>query len=549
MDPREELMALRRMAELEAKASGQMDVPSEIPRARKPPSTLDVATSAPYKAIAGMADVFLTAPQNVANLAKMGFGTAATALGRPELAPEVTAPEQPVAKLLQRAGLIKPTEGMTTGQRMLDVALQGATGGALSPARTGLEMAGSALKGGISGLTGQAVTEATGSPVAGVAASMLTPSALTAAAQAKQKAMSAAEMRNQVRDETIRKAQAEGYLVTPGSMTPSAQNVLLERIAGKTKTQQIAAVENQVVTDKLARRAVGLPEDTPLTSEAMQAIRAQEFNKGYAPIAAVGNIPTDTSFLKNLNDLESKYVGASKSFPGAIPAPVKTVIDNYKVGQFDAADALEASRTLREQAKGSFRSGDNALGKTQAGVAKALEDQIERHLTNAGQPAQEILNQFRDSRRRMAVSHSVEDAIIEGGGSVNARKLAADLQAGKYLSGDLKTIASFANVARPVTPVPGTMGTPAAESLFGYGLGGVGAGIGALTGGPVGMGVGGVAPLVASTAARNYLLSSMGQRRALPTYDRASINMLATQPTNNALLSTMMGIPVATQPR
>ena len=151
--------------------------PSEIPAARKPPSTLDVATSAPYKSIAGMADVFLTAPQNVANLAKMGFGAAATALGKPELAPEVTAPSALVAGLFQRAGLIKPTEGMTTGQRLLDVALQSATGGAISPARTGLEMAGSALKGGIAGLTGQTVTETTGSPLAGIAASMATPSA------------------------------------------------------------------------------------------------------------------------------------------------------------------------------------------------------------------------------------------------------------------------------------------------------------------------------------------------------------------------------------
>ena len=521
--------------------------PSEIPAARKPPSTLDVATSAPYKSIAGMADVFLTAPQNVANLAKMGFGAAATALGKPELAPEVTAPSALVAGLFQRAGLIKPTEGMTTGQRLLDVALQSATGGAISPARTGLEMAGSALKGGIAGLTGQTVTETTGSPLAGIAASMATPSALTMAAQAKQKAMSAAQLRNQVRDETIRKAQTEGYLVTPGSITPSAQNVLLERLAGKTRTQQLAAVENQVVTDKLARRAAGLPEDTPLTSEAMQAIRKEEFAKGYAPIGAIGIVPVDKSFANKLNDIESKYSGAGKSFPGAIPQPVKNLVDGFKVNQFDSADALEASRALREQAKGSFRTGENALGKAQSDVAKALEDQIERHLTNAGQPAQQILDQFRESRRRMAVSHSIEDAIVEGGGAVNARKLAADLQSGKYLSGDLKTIAAFANVARPVTPVPGTMGTPGSQNFLGYGAGGIAAGLGALAGGPLTAAIGAVAPATTSAAARNYLLSKMGQSRALPTYERPMINMLSTQPSNNLFMSTMTGLPVANQ--
>ena len=110
--------------------------PTEIPVARQPPSTLDVTTSAPYKALAGVADLFINTPQNVANLAKMAYGTAVTAAGYPSMAPEVTAPRQPVSEAFQRMGLIKPTEGMTTGQRILDVGLQAATGGAISPAAT-----------------------------------------------------------------------------------------------------------------------------------------------------------------------------------------------------------------------------------------------------------------------------------------------------------------------------------------------------------------------------------------------------------------------------
>ena len=127
---------------------------AELPSARKPPPTLEVVTSAPYKSVAGAADMFLTAPQNVINLAKMGFGTAATAAGYPELAPEVTAPRQPVAETFRRMGLIKPTENMTTGQRLLDVGLQAATGGAISPASSLRELGGSAIKGGLAGLAG-----------------------------------------------------------------------------------------------------------------------------------------------------------------------------------------------------------------------------------------------------------------------------------------------------------------------------------------------------------------------------------------------------------
>ena len=74
------------------------ELSSGIPTGRKEtPSWASVVGSAPYKAIAGTADVLLNAPQNIANLAKMGYGTAVTAMGRPDLAPEVTAPSQPVA--------------------------------------------------------------------------------------------------------------------------------------------------------------------------------------------------------------------------------------------------------------------------------------------------------------------------------------------------------------------------------------------------------------------------------------------------------------------
>ena len=527
------------------------EAPSGIPGPRAAPSTLDVATSAPYKAIAGAADLFLTAPQNVANLAKMAYGTAVTAAGYPALAPEVTAPRQPVTEVFTRAGLIKPTEGMTMGQRMLDVGLQAATGSAISPATSLREMGSSALKGLAAGTTGQATTEVTGSPVAGMAVSMATPAAMVSASQAKQARLQLQQQQNAVRDLTVRQGQAEGYVVTPGSITPSAQNVLIERLAGKTRTQQEAASQNQQVTDRLARRAVSIGENDPLTRANMQQIRKDEYQRGYEPLNRAGVMQTDQQFNDALNKVLAAYTGPGQSFPGAIPKPVQDLVSNYRVGQFNSADAVSATRTLREQANANIRAGgDNAaVGLAQRAISSALEDQIERSLQAAGNAnAQAMLDQFRASRQRMAISHAVEDAIMEGGGSVNARQLANDLQTrNRYFSGDLDLIARFANIARPVMVPPGTMGTPGAGSVLGAGLGsGAGAGTAALMGlGPAGTSVGALigaaAPSAVSYAARQYLLSPMGQQRALPTYDR-----YATQPLNNALLSTFMGIPTYT---
>lgn len=528
-----------------------LETSAGVPGPRQPPSTLAVATSAPYKAIAGAADLFLTAPQNVANLAKMAYGTAVTAAGYPALAPEVTAPRQPVTEAFTRAGLIKPTENMTMGQRMLDVGLQAATGGAISPAASLREVGTSALKGLAAGTAGQATTEATGSPVAGLAVSMATPAAMVSAAQAKQARLQAQQQQNAVRDLTIRQGQAEGYVVTPGSITPSAQNVLIERLAGKTRTQQEAASQNQQVTDRLARRAVGLGENDTLTRASMQQIRRDEYQRGYEPLNRAGAMQTDQQFNQALDNVLAAYTGPGRSFPGAIPQPVQDLVTNYRVGQFNSADAVSATRTLREQANANIRAGgDNAaVGLAQRAVSNALEDQIERSLQAAGNAnSQAMLDQFRASRQRMAISHAVEDAIMEGGGSVNARQLANDLQTrNRYFSGDLDLIARFANIARPVMVPPGTMGTPGAGSVLGAGLG---SGAGAGTAGLMGLGPGGIstaamlgaaAPSVVSAGARRYLLSPMGQERALPTYDR-----YANQPMNNALLSTFMGIPTYT---
>jgi hypothetical protein len=544
MDPLEELMALRRLAELEDMAAGKAAPPEA--KTVKSASTLDVATSAPYKALAGTADMFLNAPQNIINLAKMGYGVAGAELGGAkflgsQFAPEITPPPNFATSALTRLGLIRGTPNMTPEQRVLDVGLQSATGALLNPARSLSELGSTAVKNLLGGTAGQTVSETTGSPMLGLATAMATPGAMTAAAQQRQLALQAQQQANAVRDATIRSAQQVGFVATPGSVTPSGQNVLLERLAGKTRLEQLASSRNQSTADRLARQAVGVPENTPLTSEAMQAVRAQEFTKGYAPVSQLGPIQTDATFQTALTNLSNKFTGQSRSFPNAAPDKIKTELTNYQVPNFDSGDALEASRTLRQQAAANFRVGENALAKTQIGISKALEDQIERSLVAAGNPnAQAMLDQFRASRQRMAISHSIEDAVREGSGSIDAKKFARDIQSGKYLSGELKTIGEFANIAPKVNQPVGSMGTPGAGSVLGRtGTGVVAGGLGLLTGGPLTGLVAAAAPEATSALARQYLLSKFGQSRALPSYNAP--DFLAQDIVNPKLRQALMG--------
>jgi hypothetical protein len=347
---------------------------------------------------------------------------------------------------------------------------------------------------------------------------------------------------NAVRDATLLAGQREGYVATPGSVTPTSKNVLAERIAGKTNLEQLASVQNQMVTDQLARRAAGIADTAPLTTENMQQIRKAEYDKGYAPVKKIGLVKTDDAFLTDLINVESKYTGAAGSFPEAIPEQVTAMVKNFTKDKFDAGDAVDVTRKLREQAKADFKRGDNDLGMARVAVSNALENQIERSLTAAKRPdAAAMLEQFRLSRQRMAVTHTIEDAIKEGGGSIIAAKLARDIQSGKYVSGDIKTIAEFANVFPRVTQTTSQIGTPGAGTMMGRSLsGGAGAGLGFAMGGPTGAGIGGaigaVAPEMVSAGMRNYLLSPTGQRNLIPNYSPLASRLTSDQAARNALL-------------
>jgi hypothetical protein len=165
------------------------------------------------------------------------------------------------------------------------------------------------------------------------------------------------------------------------------------------------------------------------------------------------------------------------------------------------------------------------------------------HLAGTGGmvAAAAILEQFRLSRQRMAITHTIEDAIKEGGGSVMASKLARDIQSGKYVSGDIKTIAEFSNVFPRVSQPPSQIGTPGSGTMMGRSLsGGAGAALGFGMGGPTGAGVGGaigaLAPEMVSAGMRNYLLSPTGQRNLVPNYSPLASRLTSDQAARNALL-------------
>ena len=126
-----------------------------------PPSWRDVVRSAPVKAFAGAADTALNAMLGPGRMTNMMLSRNAP--------PEIT----PYTAFGRQTGAIADTRNMTPGQKIADVGLQAATGSLFGPL-TGLRAAGSnMLAAGAGAAGGEIVSQATGSPTAGLITSLL----------------------------------------------------------------------------------------------------------------------------------------------------------------------------------------------------------------------------------------------------------------------------------------------------------------------------------------------------------------------------------------
>lgn len=281
---------------------------------------------------------------------------------------------------------------------------------------------------------------------------------------------------------TIREAVDAGYVIPPGQVNPSFKNRVLESVGGKIATQQMAANKNQTVTDALARKAAGLADDAPITPQTLQAAR-DIIKKPYQEIAGLG-------LQKELDDLDEVRAGARAAWNEYKTQKTRSALNDYK--------ALSSQ-------------------------AKQLEQGIDSALVKAKRP--DLMKQFRDARAALAKNHDVEEALIEGGGTIDARSIARLAQKGAPLTGDLRTIGNFANNFPKITQPDKMVGTPDAHNmkyLASLLLGG---------GGGAAMGPGGIAagalPFVTGPAARSAMFSKGAQQSLIPSYDLTPAQKLA----------------------
>jgi hypothetical protein len=363
----------------------------------------------------------------------------------------------------------------------------------------------------------------------------------------RQQAVGQQQAQNAVRDQTVRDALQAGYRLPPSSANPNTGVVgnLIEGLSGKVKTIQRAAQQNQEVTNTLARRALGLPQDAPLTEETFRTLRNDAFQMGYEPIRRAGRITADQQFNAEIAAMTAPINRLSQDFPGAartLQNSIEEIVDDLGRGAWDADNMIFAIREYRNAASPLLRSqnpADVARGHASRQAATMLEDLIERNLQARGQTG--MIDQFRTARQIMARSHDVENAVNPGSGNVRARTLGNRLDQGRPLTGELETIArterAFGGNQMSGHPLQEqtTSATPWSllDLLFGAG-------------------VSNVDPRVAGLAlgrplARELILSQPYQRMfANPSYPRpwmpqAASNLLNWQPTQYMMRTAPLG--------
>lgn len=321
--------------------------------------------------------------------------------------------------------------------------------------------------------------------------------------------VSPADAQTQQTADLVRKAQEQGLVVPPATTNPTALNTVLETVGGKAATQQAAGSINQGAIQAAAKQSVGLrPDSPPLSADVLQAVRAEAGRAGYAPIKSAGQITAPPTFSQQLAAALTKYQGAERSFPGMGKTDLSGIVEKIDKPSFDAGDAIDLTKILRDKASAAYASGDTGTGGGLRQISSAVEDALDQGLQAKGPQFADALTNFRNARQTIATAHTIEGAMNPGTGNVSAAKLAAALRRGEPLSGPLRDIAQFSAafpkaVAEPTSSAVShlDMYAPLMTAILGEG--------------PVQKAAGLLVP-AARVGARGYLMSPWGQGGAIP---------------------------------
>lgn len=242
---------------------------------------------------------------------------------------------------------------------------------------------------------------------------------------------------------TIRAAREAGYKIPPSDIRPGPVTDALSSFGGKAALAQQATIQNQEVTNNLAKRILGIPEKQDITPELLTAIR-KDAAKPYEEIEKMASkAASDEAVLKRAT------TGMSAHETAALQADPKIADELRSLGTQAAADvkawreALQKRNAYYEDYRRNKTVAALESARANEGLAESLSDKIEAAALEIGRP--ELANQLKEARTKIAQSHDIERALNESNADVRAVEIGKALRRGAPLTDELKTIADFDN--------------------------------------------------------------------------------------------------------
>lgn len=313
------------------------------------------------------------------------------------------------------------------------------------------------------------------------------------------------------------------------------------RIAtGYANPEYYISVKNTQTATKALANEVGIKG--PLTDDAIMS-RVGELSKDYANVGkALGDKVKITKEFKQdvaamMNDMANKMKQNPTAYKG-----FEGVIDDLKtqlsLKEMDSSVLMDSIRKFRETARLAEKRKEIGMVEKEAGessykLANMYENMIEQKLVGK----KELLDKFRDSRKKLAQIHLLDSARMTDD-LIDMQRLGSVV--GKYadverpVTGAFKTVADFANRFRDVSRAPSAMKAPAGGrwEIPAAAAGAIG---GAVTSSPL-------AAIAAVPALARPVIHSMAERGMLqgkiPSYGLSGIRKIAPQTAQTGLLGT-----------
>jgi len=240
----------------------------------------------------------------------------------------------------------------------------------------------------------------------------------------------------------VKEGRAAGYSFKPSeasALSPKGTAYAgrtAEGVVGSPRLSIETAIKNQEITNKLANKDLGIPDNVKLTPAKIRELK-EPHNAVYKEVGELGSVRADDTYI---NDITNLGRAPGKSFTKVKNPDIETLREQYLEPQFDAQDTVLQIRTLRRNGGKNLKNlapEKNELGYAQRQVADALEAQLERHAEAIGKP--DLVQRFQNSRRELAKINNVSEALNAATGDVSAAKVSKLLKGTNY-NGNLQLV-------------------------------------------------------------------------------------------------------------